>query len=186
MSCGWIQGKNGLWRVNPNWENPEVTLPVRPKVEVVNNQAMGEKETGKVEDGGKVKGVVAFSGAAKKKSFGTLGPRGLKRNSWKNIYGGTPANNCGGLVDEKVEGLAAFFLEDKKMRQEGYEVFPPGFNPPSFDSKKIFMFVRPDQHTSVACNYYKLADFTKEGPKYFSFNPFSQGTPFGQSQPLPR
>ena len=186
VSCGWIQGKNGFWRVDPNWKNPEGTLPGRSKVEMMNIGPMGEKEIGKLKEGAEVKGEMAVSVTPKKKNPGLLGPKGLKRTAWRTTYGSTPANNYGGLVDKNVEGLAAFFLEEKKMKREGYGIFPEGFNPSSFDSRKTLTFVRPDQHTSVTCEYYKLANINKEGPKYFCLNPFIQAAPFGQSQPLPK
>ena len=186
VSCGWIQGKNGFWTVDPNWKHPEVTLPVRSKVEMMNMMPMGDKEIGKVKEGAEVEGVVAVGVMPKKKSFGTLGPKGLKRTAWVNTHGGTPVNNYERLADINLEGLAAFFLEAKKMKRDGFGMFPEGFNPSSFDSRKTFTFVRPEQQTSVTCKYYKLANINKEGPKYFCLNPFSQAMPFGQSQPLPR
>ena len=113
--------------------------------------------------------------------FGTLGPRGrLRRYGGKNIFGDTPATkysgrSLGGGLEGKVGGLAAFFREEEKMKQEGYGLFPANFDPPSFHSKKTFYFV--DQGSVVTCNYFKLAK-----NKYSS--PFTRS--FDDSQPLTR
>ena len=115
------------------------------------------------------------------KKFGTLGPRGrLRRYGGKNIYGDTPENkysgrSLGGGLEGKVGGLAAFFREEEKMKQEGYGLFPASFDPPSFHSKKTFYYV--DHGSVVTCNYLKLA-------KYNYSSPFTLSS--GDSQPLTR
>ena len=129
--------------------------------------------------------------STKKKNFGTLGPKGLRRIGAKNIYGGTPSTNYSGRPLEgglkgKVGGMAAFFLEEKKMKQKGYGLFPASFEPPSFKSMKTFRFVRQDLCSTVIFKYYKLAVSYNEGPKYCGSNPFTGGMPFGDSRPLPR
>ena len=98
------------------------------------------------------------------RKFGTLGPKGTRKNGGRNIYGGTSPTNysgriLGGSLGEKVGGLTAFLREEKKMKQEGYGLFPASFDPPSFLSKKTFHFV--EEGRVVTCNYFKLATIIK-------------------------
>ena len=113
------------------------------------------------------------------KKFGTLGPKGARKNGGKKNNGSTSppdysGRTVGGGLEGKVGGLAAFFREEQKMKHEGYGLFPAGFDPPNFLSKKTFHFV--EQGSVITCNYFKLA----EAVKYSS--PFT----FADSQPLTR
>ena len=185
--CGWILGKDGFYHVDPKWTNYEKTLPKKSVLEegnvatrVMVNEDMGMVDSGKValrRDVEERAGVVDtnITRPASKKNFGTLGPKGLKRNGGKNYYGGLGASNYS-KEDHKVGDLA---LVLESMKSEGYGAFPDDFcPPPSFKSKKLFTFVRSD----VTC--YKLAESHREESKISIFNPFAQGVPFGE--PLSR
>ena len=113
----------------------------------------------------------------KKKKYGLLGPRGLKKNGGYN-YGGLAASNDSG-EDQRVGGLA---LVERSMKQEGYGVFPRGFEPPLFKSKKTFQYVTQDTYTTVTLDCYKLAlsGVGVERPKFFILNPISQGMPLAR------
>ena len=125
--------------------------------------------------------------------------KGLRRTSGKNIYQGSKlATNYsrrlldGRLEEKQVGGIAAFFREDVKMKKRGYHWFPSSFEPLSFSNKETFQFVVPGNYpgllVSMSCNYYELANFNDEEKEVFgeTINPFTQGTPCGEKNPLPR
>ena len=195
VTSGWIQGKDGLYRVNPKWRNVEESLLKNSSEEMVNmkKEEMGplvkEGETVEMTEVGKLavrKEMKAemckeVKPSQQKKKFGLLGPKGLKKTGGYN-YGGLSAPNYSG-EDQKVGGLA---LVERNMKQEGYGVFPKDFEPPSFESKKTFQYVSQDLYTTVTLDCYKLAHSRVERPKFSIPNPFSQGMLCGERQPLPR
>ena len=168
---------------------------IKTKEEGVTNIELEQKDADKVpivqekKEGGKVM----------KKKHSTLGPKGLRRTSGKNIYQGSKlATNYsrrpldGRLEEKQVGGIAAFFREDVKMKKRGYHWFPSSFEPLSFSNKETFQFVVPGNYpgllVSKSCNYYELANFNHEEKEVFgeTINPFTQGTPCGEKNPLPR
>ena len=195
-NSGWILGKDGLYRVNPKWKNVEESLLKNSSEELVN---MKKEEMGPLVREGEKMGIGQLAVqrgvkmntemcedkklAQKKKKFGQLGPRGLKKNGGYN-YGGLAASNYSG-EDQRVGSLA---LVERCMKQEGYGVFPKDFEPPLFESKKTFQYVRQDTYTTETLDCYKLAlsGVGVEKPKISILNPFSQEMPCGKSQPLPR
>ena len=196
VNSGWILGKDGLYRVNPKWKNDDDPLLKNSSEELV----MKKEEMGPLVREGEKVGMTEIGKLAvqremnaemckdvkpsqKKKKFGLLGPRGLKKNGGYN-YGGLAASNDSG-EDQRVGGLA---LVERSMKQEGYGVFPKDFEPPLFESKKTFQYVRQDTYTTETLDCYKLAlsGVGVERPKFSILNPFSQGMPCGESQPLPR
>ena len=181
VTCGWTLGKDGFYHVNPRWKDPEetFTLPRKSVVEVA-TLVMEKEEVGMVDS--KRVAEIKIKQPAQKKNPGTLGPRGFRRNGGKNNYGGFQASNYP-QEEHKVSGLA---LVLKNMKKEGYGAFPDDFKPPLYESKKTFSYVRQDLYTTVTMNCYKLAESYREGPTVSCFNPFAQGMPFGESQPLPR
>ena len=195
VNSGWILCKDGLYRVNPKWKNDDDSLlknyseelVMMKKVEmgplVREGEKVGMTEIGKpaVQKEMKAEMCKDVKLSQKKKKFGLLGPRGLKKNGGYN-YGGLSAPNYS-REDENVRGRA---LVERNMKQEGYGLFPKDFEPPSFESKKAFQYVRPDLYITVSLDCYKLAHAQVEGPKFSILNPFSRGMPWGKSQPLPR
>lgn len=137
----------------------------------------------------------AAAAPTEKSKHRTLGPRGLRKINTNIYQGGKIASNYlrrplgGNLKENPVGGLAAFLTEEKKMKQEGYRLFPSSFQPPSYSSKKIFQFVGPSNYQGLLvtqyCTYYQLAVAGREVPVE-CVNPFKQGTPFGDKKPLPR
>ena len=184
---GWVLGENGMYRVNPKWTSVEETL-LQTTLEGLGNTE--KEEMGALVGEGEELGIVDIGKPAmkkaglvedvrpdeKKKKFGTLGPRGLRKNGGYN-YGGLSAPNYSG-DGPKVEGWA---LVEKNMKQEGYGIFPKDFTS-SFKSKKTFQFVDQDFLT-VTVDGLELASACREEPKFDSFNPFSQEVPFGERLP---
>ena len=186
---GWILGRDGVCRVDPKWKNCEETVLKNSSKGVVNTKKEMEPlaseggELGKVYTGkpGVEKEMRKRAGlveevrpAVKKKNYGTLGPKGLRKNRGNYYVGLSTSEYFGG--DQK-EGWA---LVEKKVNQEGYGIFPKYFEPPSYQSKKTFQLVRQDLYTC-----YKLAGRSREEPKLCDFNPFPQDMPC-KRQPLPR
>ena len=180
VTSGWTLGKDGFYHVNPKWKYPEetFTLPSKSVVEVA-TVVMENEEVGMV-DSKKVAEIKLKQPA--QKTPGTLGPKGFRRNGGKNNYGGFEASNYS-QEEHQVSGLA---LVLKNMKKEGYGAFPDDFKPPLFESKKTFSYVRQDLYTTVTMNCYKLAESSRKGLKFSSLNPFAEGVPFGERQPLPK
>ena len=199
MTSGWVLGKDGIYRVDPKWKNPEVTLPpkkyvtemtdvVKEEVDTLNHQAemvdIGKSAVKReVEERTRVVDHELTRQDQKKKYRGTLGPRGCRRHGGKNHYGGQVLSPNYSESNLKVEGLARV---QKKLKQEGYGVFKADFQPPTFESKKTYSFLTQDMMTELTWDCYKLAESYREKPTVSCFNPFAQGMPFGESQPLPR
>ena len=192
MSNGWTLGKDGFYHVNPKWKNPEetFTLPKKSVMEEATVVMEGEEE-GMVDsrkmalkrETEEKPGMVEMKieKPAQKKSSSTLGPKGLKKCGGKDNYAGFRAFNYS-QEDVKVGGLA---LVLKNMKKEGYGPFPEDFKPPLFESKKTYSYVRQDLYTTVTMSCYKLADCRREGIRNSCLNPFAEGVPFGERQPLP-
>ena len=192
-SSGWTLGKDGFYHVNPKWKNLQdtFTLPKKSVMEEAVDVVMEKEEMGMVDsrkiavkkEMEKKPGVVETKPKrpAQKKNCSILGPKGFKKCGGKNNYGGFQASNYS-QENVKVGGLA---LVLKDMKEQGYGAFPEDFKPPLFDSKKTFSYVRHDLYTTVTMNCYKLAECRREGIKNSCLNPFAEGVPFGERQPLP-
>ena len=162
-------GKDGMHRVNPKWKNGEVMADIeKPAAPAVAQEV--KKRADLVEE---------VRPSVKTKSCGSLGPRGLRRIGGNNYGGLSAANYSEDYL--KVEGWA---VAEKKMKQEGYGIFPKDFKP-SCKSKKLFQFVGQD-YLTVTLEGLKLAESYREEPKLSILNPFFEGMPFGERHPLPR